>query len=89
MSGKERGDHAVRRRAAERKLARRPPPCCPGCPGWCVSESGLRGLEVQRCDDCWCQVPNHLRLLDEEAAALPEAIAALAAVCAVAEEEDS
>lgn len=26
-------------------------PCSPGCPGWCLMESG-RGTELQRCDDC-------------------------------------
>ncbi len=44
--------------------------CHPDCPTWCPSSSA-RGLEVQRCDDCWQGVPDPLT--DDEAALLPEA----------------
>jgi hypothetical protein len=27
-------------------------PCDPGCPGWGVFETGIRGLEIERCDEC-------------------------------------
>jgi len=51
----------------------------PKCPGWIISDSGERGLEVERCDDCWRPFPEGKKLYDEEAAALPEAQRALRA----------
>ena len=47
-----RGFGSLREPAA---LPRPPVPCAVGCPGWAVFASG-RGLEVQRCDECWTDV---------------------------------
>jgi hypothetical protein len=61
--------------SARRKLRGRVPERCDdGCRGWYVANGG----EVQRCDVCWSGLPEAESLLDEEAAALPEALIALA-----------
>ena len=61
-------DKVVRIRARLKALTE---PCYPGCKGWAVIDSGLRGLELQRCDDCWSGQPNALR--DDDIECLPEA----------------
>jgi hypothetical protein len=50
--------------------------CAPACRTWDIFDTG-RGLEIERCDACWHDVTDPL--LDDEAALLPEAQAALAA----------
>ena len=49
--------------------------CDPGCPGWIISYSDSRGLEVEVCDDCTHD--NDSPLTDDDVALLPEAQAAL------------
>jgi hypothetical protein len=48
--------------------------CDPACPGWALINE-LVEPEIQRCDACWQNTTNPLT--DTEAAALPEAAAAL------------
>jgi hypothetical protein len=61
--------------SARRKLSGRPAERCHDeCPGWFVTDCGA----VQRCDDCWARLPDDLMLFDDDAAALPEAMIALA-----------
>jgi hypothetical protein len=68
---------------AELKCSLRVVTCCPGCPGWAVFNEGSGEPRVQRCDECfslrecWPYTGVMLKLSDEEAAALPEAAAAL------------
>lgn len=45
--------------------------CDPNCPGWEMFLCA-RGLEIQRCDDCWHKVKG--APVDEDFAQLPEAI---------------
>jgi hypothetical protein len=44
--------------------------CHADCPTWCVRATA-RGIEIQSCDMCWHGAPD--RLIDDEAALLPEA----------------
>lgn len=60
--------------------------CDPACPGWIISDSDSRGLEVERCDECAHLNDVEILLADEDCEQLPEAQAALAA--ARKEEED-
>ena len=66
--------------SARRKIAARPAPCSAGCPGWAVfgdlqSDDPPR---IERCDECFrFATSDDQCLLDMEAAALPEARAAL------------
>jgi hypothetical protein len=54
--------------------------CSPACKGWFVAESGSRGTEIQRCDDCCHAITGELEsvLTDDDIALLPEAWVALA-----------
>lgn len=36
---------------------RSPQPCSRNCPGWAVFDTS-RGFAIQRCDDCWSDVPD-------------------------------
>ncbi len=74
-------------RAKLRKLTYR---CDDSCPGWGVFDTN-RGFMIQSCDACWFEQPNRLdarRLTDEEASALPEALAALAETLRENREQD-
>lgn len=57
---------AIRAHAKLRRLV----PCSDGCPGWAIFETS-HGMDIESCDECWSGVPDGL--LDEEAAAMPEA----------------
>ena len=76
------GEAALRQRIAAIPVTQR---CHARCPTWIVCDSGLRGLEIQACDDCWSGEP-HGKLgqrrgagkpCDAELLALPEARDAL------------
>lgn len=63
-------------------LARIPERCAPRCKGWAIITSGLRGPEIQRCDDCNHGEklgPRGRELTDEDMQQLPEAREALRA----------
>lgn len=66
----------IKARSKLRRLAREGEFCDGACPGWAVFSSDARGDEIQRCDSCWASMKD--KLLDSEAAALPEAQALLA-----------
>lgn len=50
-----------------------PHPCCPDCPGWCLSQNDgyEEGQGIERCDGCWSGYDD--TVTDDDAAALPEA----------------
>lgn len=54
-----RAERSARRSVGSRREPAAPPrppvPCSAGCRGWAVFET-CRGLEVQRCDECWSGV---------------------------------
>lgn len=52
------------------KIAARPEPCTPDCPGWAVFNADTRPC-LQRCDDCWAGSADPL--MDDEVEVLPEA----------------
>ena len=58
------------------RTKRRTRRCDPACPGWAVFQVAQRGgvLEIEACDECCAG----LDINDDDVAALPEAIAALA-----------
>lgn len=71
--------NAARRKvviAARHKMAKVADRCDDGCPGWAVFDVG-GALEIEACDDCWAHKPKDMRLTDDEAAAMPEALNAL------------
>ena len=71
-----RGADALRALMAGIPVERR---CDAKCATWIVSETGVRGLEIQACDDCWSEhgVPRKDKPADAELLALPEARAKL------------
>lgn len=48
-----------------------PRPCCPDCPGWCLSEGSDGEERIERCDECWRGFDD--TVTDDDAARLPEA----------------
>lgn len=54
--------------------------CSPSCQGWFVAESGSRGTEIQRCDECCHAIAGEGEdvLTDDDILLLPEAWVALA-----------
>ncbi len=57
-----------------------------GCPGWAIFDTA-RGLEIERCDECFYGTDVHEVVSDDDVAGLPEAQAALADAVAECEAE--
>lgn len=63
----------ARIRRVREKIAARPEPCHPECPGWAVFD----GDTLCRCDECFYDMPEKKQLTDTEVELLPEAQAEL------------
>lgn len=52
--------------------------CSPGCKGWDIFETNTdRGIEVERCDECFSHLNAEHVVMDDDVQQLPEAIEAL------------
>ncbi len=53
--------------------------CHPSCAGWDIFETNTsRGIEIERCDECFAHLPDDQTVMDDDVEQLPEAIEALA-----------
>lgn len=52
--------------------------CADSCPGWYVFDTNTRrGLEIERCDECFAHLTDDQTVMDDDVERFPEAIEAL------------